>query len=172
MTTTISQPDSMTLADLLHAHTPVVFLDFDGVTHPEPTSGPFFVQLPRIEEVLRAYPQVPIVLSTSWREVYPLQELLAHFSPDISWRVRGTTPVMDWSLRLNHAVPLSKATRQAEVQAWLYEHLTMAQPWIAIDDRAHWFEPDCRHLVATDRSTVFTSEDADRLHQMLQERLP
>jgi hypothetical protein len=165
-------PDPSTLAALRHAHTPVVFLDFDGVTHPEPTSGPVFVHLPRIEAVLRAYPQVPIVLSTSWRESFPLDVLRPNFSEDISPRVLDVTPVMNWSTRLHHPALLSRASRQAEIEAWLYERLTMAHPWIAIDDRAHWFEIGCRHLLFINRRTGFTSADADQLHQMLQERLP
>jgi len=172
MTPAIPGPDPQILAALRHAHTPVIFLDFDGVTHPEPTSGPVFIQLPWIEGVLRAYPQVPVVLSTSWRESYPIDVLQSNFSPDISPRILDVTPVMDWSARLHHPALVSRASRQAEIEAWLYANLTISHPWIAIDDRAHWFEPGCRHLLFTNRRTGFTGPDAERLHQMLLERLP
>ncbi len=165
-------PDPSTLAALRHAHTPVVFLDFDGVTHPEPTSGPVFVHLPRIEVVLRAYPQVHIVLSTSWRESFPLDVLRSNFSVDISPRILDVTPVLDWSARLHHPTLVSRSSRQAEIEAWLYANPTISHPWTAIDDRAYWFEPNCSHLLATSRRTGFTAEGADRLHKMLQERLP
>jgi hypothetical protein len=165
-------PDPEILARLRHAHTPVVFLDFDGVTHPEPTSGPVFIQLPWIERVLRDYEQVPIVLSTSWRESFSIDVLQANFSADISARILDVTPVMDWGARLQHPALLSQASRQAEVEAWLYTHLTTAHPWVAIDDRAHWFEPGCRHLLVTNRRTGFTGADANQLHDMLKERLP
>jgi hypothetical protein len=165
-------PDPSILAALRHARTPVVFLDFDGVTHPEPTSGPVFVHLPQIEAVLRAYPQVNIVLSTSWRESFHLDVLRSNFSADISPRILDVTPVLDWSARLHHPAPLSRASRQAEIEAWLYSNLTMAHPWIALDDRAHWFDPGCRHLLFTNRRTGFTPADAKQLHRMLLERLP
>jgi hypothetical protein len=164
-------PDPQILAAIRHAYTPVVFLDFDGVTHPEPTSGPVFIQLPWIEGVLRAYPQVPIVISTSWRESHPLDVLRCNFSSDISPRVLDATPVMDWSARLHHPALVSRASRQAEIEAWLYANLTISHPWVAIDDRAHWFEPGCSHLLTTNRRTGFTGADAEQLHQMLQERL-
>jgi len=172
MTPAIPGPDPQILAALRHAHTPVIFLDFDGVTHPEPTSGPVFIQLPWIEGVLRAYPQVPVVLSTSWRESYPIDVLQSNFSPDISPRILDVTPVMDWSARLHHPALVSRASRQAEIEAWLYANLTISHPWIAIDDRAHWFEHGCRHLLFTNRRTGFTGADAEQLRQMLQERLP
>lgn len=47
---------------------PVLFLDFDGVTHPEVcTAEQLFCCLPLIEEVLRRRPGVDIVISSSWR---------------------------------------------------------------------------------------------------------
>jgi hypothetical protein len=165
-------PDLQVLARLRHHHTPVVFLDFDGVTHPDTTSGPVFIQLPWIEGVLRAYPQVPIVLSTSWREGFSIDVLQSNFSPDISARILDVTPVLDWRARLHHPTLISQAPRQAEIEAWLYANLTAAHPWVAIDDRPGWFEPGCRHLLFTNRRTGFTGADAEQLRQMLQERSP
>jgi hypothetical protein len=166
------RPDPEILARLRHEHTPVVFLDFDGVTHPEPTSGTVFTQLPWIEQVLRAYEQVPVVVSSTWRESMPIDVLQSNFSSDISARILDATPVMDWSARLQHPALLSRASRQAEIEAWLYANLTTAHPWIAIDDRPGWFEPGCRHLLVTNRRTGFTGADANQLHDMLKERMP
>ena len=71
----------------------VVFLDFDGVTHPEPCrSDALFCFLPRIEEVLREHPEVDIVISSSWRLEFSLEQLRGHFSADIASRVVGVTP--------------------------------------------------------------------------------
>jgi hypothetical protein len=167
----IFDADPLILAGLRHTHTPVVFLDFDGVTHPDPISGRLFMQLPLIEGVLREYGRVPIVLSTTWRENHSLEVLREKFSADFSLRVLDATPVLDRSLRSSHPALISQSSRQAEVEAWLYKNLNMAHAWIAIDDRGHWFEPGCRNLLITNRHTGFTSADAIRLHQMLQERL-
>jgi len=171
MAPTIFDADPLILAGLRHTRTPVVFLDFDGVTHPDPPSGPVFTQLPLIEGVLRAYPQVPVVLSTTWRVFYPLDVLRKQFSSDISPRVLDSTPALGTSQRANHPALISRASRQSEIDAWLYENLTMAHPWIAIDDKAHWFDPGCRNLLVTNPHTGFTSVDSERLRQMLRERL-
>lgn len=162
-------PDLHVLAALRHARTPIIFLDFDGVTHPEP-SNEAFTQLPLIEEVLRAYPLVPVVLSTSWREQLPMDVICANFSSDIESRIIGATPVMDWAKRNSHVVPISRNSRQFEVELWMYLYLTMDHPWIAIDDREHWFEAGCRNLLTTNRNTGFTSDDAKQLHKMIMER--
>ena len=47
----------------------VLFLDFDGVTHPEPcTQQEEFCTLHMIEGVVREFAELEIVISSSWRE--------------------------------------------------------------------------------------------------------
>lgn len=76
----------------------ILFLDFDGVLHPEydgqaTPADIVFCHLPRFEGVMRDYPKVEIVISSMWREQFPLAALRARFSPDIAARSIGTTPV-------------------------------------------------------------------------------
>lgn len=67
---------------------PVPFLDFDGVTHPEPCgSAPLFQSLPLIGAVLRRHPGVLVVLSTTGRITRPIAELREWFASDIESRV-------------------------------------------------------------------------------------
>jgi len=96
----------------------ILFLDFDGVLHPEVTGAPELCHLPVLEELLREFPQVNLVLSTSWRIVYPHAALLGVFSLDIRERVIGTTPDHD-SIPPEIREGLSKFKRQAEIEAWL-----------------------------------------------------
>jgi len=71
-----------------------LFLDFDGVTHPDRARPERqFEALPLIEKVLRDHPEVEVVLSTSWRESYPLDVLRYLFSIDISERIVGMNPI-------------------------------------------------------------------------------
>jgi len=49
--------------------------------------------VPLIEKVLRNHPLVEVVLSTSWRESYPLDELRYLFSIDIAERIVGMNPI-------------------------------------------------------------------------------
>lgn len=143
---------------------PVLFLDFDGVTHPVaplPDCWKHFGSLPLIEEVLSRHPGVDIVISSSWRAHFTLDELREHFAPDMRSRVVGCTPL--WTP--------GGACRQGEVQAWLAQNRPGA-PWVAIDDDAWCFEMGCPHLLLTAKYFAFQDEDAARLELMLRERLP
>ena len=81
----------------------ILFLDFDGVLHPEgeghlPNDGTDFCFLPRLEELLREFPHVRIVISSSWRERLAYPTLLKPFSEDIRARIIGTTPPRKFAL--------------------------------------------------------------------------
>ena len=151
----------------------ILFLDFDGVTHPEPShdSG-VFSQMPLIEQVLLQFPRVGIVISSSWREQYRLDQLREFFRPELHDRVLGVTPDIAQPDGSWTPGQVQRYERQWECENWLRRHQPRDVPWVAIDDRAHWFEPECRHLLLTDRRLGFQADDALRLQDMLQERLP
>lgn len=138
----------------------ILFLDLDGVTHPDPCDpADQLTQLPLIEDVLRAHPACAIVISSSWRITQSIDQIRANFSRDIRGRVVGATPER-------------AGNRQAECMAWLRETLrTTDVPWIAIDDRASWFDVGCAHLLVTDQACGFTERDAVELDFMLRQRL-
>lgn len=71
-----------------------LFLDFDGVLHPDPRVAQFkFCQRNPIEGILREFPQVDPMLLTNWRLRYPMDAsgdtLKHHFSSDIAERIVG-----------------------------------------------------------------------------------
>ena len=71
----------------------VLFVDFDGVTHPEPCLRiDEFCFLPLIEQVLREHIDLDVVISSSWRHEHSLDQLRGFFSPDVAQRVVGVTP--------------------------------------------------------------------------------
>lgn len=147
----------------------ILFLDFDGVLHSDWDRPPtLFSQLPLLEQVLREHLHVNVVLSTSWRETDPLDALRGPFSDDIRARVIGATPVLNPITRARYPHPLSKAERQSECEAWLVEHRTPAHPWIAIDDRHWWFEPDCPRLFITAQKTGLIEEQLPELHVLIE----
>lgn len=61
-----------------------LFLDFDGVLHPEPLygDGELFCRLPLLEALLREFPEVSIVVSSTWRDTRTVEELRKLFSAD------------------------------------------------------------------------------------------
>ena len=71
----------------------VLFLDFDGVVHPDGAEiDRFFGCAPLIETVLLEFESVQVIISSSWREVHPLKEIREFFAPDIAARIVGATP--------------------------------------------------------------------------------
>lgn len=117
-----------------------LFLDFDGVLHPEGVGPELeFCHLENFEDLLRHYPQVLIVLSTSWRLSVSLEDLVAYFSTDIRDRIIGATPNLQ-----ELAIP--RGLRQRECEQWLASNAPGA-PWLAVDDRANYFDEVCPQLV-------------------------
>ena len=143
---------------------PIVFLDFDGVTHPELCStDQLFGCLPLIEEVLRQHEQVEVVISSSWREPHPLSELREFFSGDIAPRVVGRTPVIP----RQPAMPATAGLREIECLTWLAANRP-GHPWIAIDDVPWIFSPGCPNLLLTNHRLGFTPANAAHLHSILE----
>lgn len=129
----------------------VLFLDFDGVLHPEGCSpSDEFCFCGNFCEILRRVdPQglMPIVISSMWRHDTSVPALRAFFPTDISRRIVGVTPnipsqpLCGWEL----SAMTQKGRRQREVEAWLAEFAPAAR-WLAVDDRAMGFDDGCPHL--------------------------
>jgi hypothetical protein len=110
----------------------ILFLDFDGVLHPlftrpelPPEESRPFCYLPRFAAVLRDYPSVEIVISSTWRLKRDLEQLREPFPHDLRPRVIDTTPHLFDDERFG--------ARQREALHWLALHRP-GSPWIALDD--------------------------------------
>ena len=158
----------------------IVFLDFDGVTHPQPCeTDQLFGNLPLIEDVLREFATCKIVISSSWRDVHPLDEMREYFAEDLQARVIDITPRYPVSRYHRVVEPTPAHHRQWECekwlqskQEWLPQNRRLQAPWIAIDDRHEWFHPQCPNLLVTETKVGFAADHATRLYAMLSERLP
>ena len=120
----------------------ILFLDFDGVLHPNGCwRDRHFEYLPNLEQVLRDLPAVQVVISSTWRHAESLDQLRSRFSPDVRHRIVGVTP--SWrDLGGTH-----QAARQRECEAWLASQLaSRATAWLAVDDTAAYFDPGCQQL--------------------------
>lgn len=152
---------------------PVLFLDFDGVLHPEPSlSKDFFSQLPLLEAVLRQYPTVDIVISSAWRldwvgsaNSVAVEQLRRHFSTDVAARVVGVTPYMG---RLHESgLDALPHVRELECYAWMKSNRQIGTRWMALDDRADYFLPRCNNLMTVDGRTGFVPSDVETFRQRL-----
>jgi hypothetical protein len=126
-----------------------LFLDFDGVLHPQVTRADrtgeenlAFSYLPRIEAVLREFPGVKIVIASDWRKQHSLVELRRLFSEDLRFRIEGVIGIDD----RDHA----RGNRQRLVERYLAEHGKADCSWLAIDDDAGNYLPGASLVLCDD----------------------
>src|SRR5271166_3585848 len=101
---------------------PVLFLDFDGVLHPNGCApADCFCLLPALADTITPF-ELDIVISSSWRHQYSLRSIKKRFPAPLRKRVVGTT---------GDSFPGTYA-RWKEIRAYLAEH--PAPDWRALDD--------------------------------------
>lgn len=134
----------------------ILFLDFDGVLH---GSSDFsnFGKLPALCRVLDQMPDVDIVISSTWRETYPLDLLKEYFPERIRSRVIGGTPMLTEGYE--------QGSRQREIEDYLaLQGLhTGNAAWVALDDIAAFFDGNCPFLILTDGRIGFQEENGEHL---------
>ncbi|MBJ7545249.1 hypothetical protein JHC42_00060 [Pseudomonas sp. OA3] len=112
----------------------ILFLDIDGVLHPlfprrdrPATESAPLAYLPRLASVLRDYPHVQLVISSTWRITRSLDQLKLLFPDDLQHRVIGATPALEEGSR--------PGGREWEALSWLDAHPQHTE-WLALDDCA------------------------------------
>jgi hypothetical protein len=119
-----------------------LFLDFDGVLHPLDCHRKLlFCRAGAVEDALmRLSIDVRVVVSSSWRRERTISQLRALLGP-LGWRAVGRTAWCgDGAVR--------PAQREMQCRAWIQKFFPGAQ-WLALDDQARLFAPDCTRLVVT-----------------------
>jgi len=126
---------------LLQSQTaPTLFVDYDGTLHVGhalmDASGlvtldsgrPLFEYAPLLVEILRPYPAVQIVLTTSWLQTLPTEEVISFLPVELAQRVVDTT--RDRKARLSYMLNGSGRTDIITCYA-IGKGL---KQWLAIDD--------------------------------------
>ncbi|SDY35895.1 hypothetical protein SAMN05518854_101878 [Variovorax sp. YR266] len=138
----------------------LLFLDVDGVLHPVETdysfSSRFFSHLPLLEELLREFRSVDVVISSDWRLAESIEQLQRYFSEDIRHRIIGATPLINPDTVVQHR-------RQLEIQAWLDGNGHSYAEWVALDDWPESFEAGFARLVLTDPARAFDQDSFQEL---------
>lgn len=142
----------------------ILFLDFDGVLHPEPPGSRLFCNLPRLEAVLRDHPSIEVVISSTWRERLGWNEILELFSADIRSCIIGYTPHHN---EFSSQAEIGRYPRESECREWLRNNDRYDLDWIALDDRPWWFRPFCQHLIICQHSIGFDAEVEAKLRERL-----
>lgn len=148
----------------------VLYLDFDGVLHHEDVwlhdlTGPYiraegdhklFQHAPLLDELLAPYPNVKIVLSTSWVRRYGCAKTAKNLPPSLRERVVGAT----FHSRMREAEFLA-LPRGAQV----WSDVVRRQPraWLALDDTDEGWPEHCRgHYLRTHEQLGIGSLDTRR----------
>lgn len=155
------------------AHRPALFLDYDGVLHPDAAYREggrivlradgfrLFEWCGVLEELLAPYPALQVVLSTSWVQVLGFDAAYSHLSELIQRRVVGATWYQTAPRRWN------RLSRYEQIRYTVERHRYAR--WLAIDDNdAGWGDEHRANLVRTD---PLLGLGADRAQQDLREKL-
>jgi hypothetical protein len=129
----------------------VLYLDFDGVLHPEnvwrrPGTGPYvatppghrvFELAPLLAQALEPYPNLRIVLATNWVRVLGFTQAARRLPAGLRARVTGAT----YHSRMDAAAFL-EMPRAGQVLADVSRRRPAA--WLALDDDAEGWPPSYR----------------------------
>jgi hypothetical protein len=135
----------------------LLYLDYDGVLHHEDVwwharIGPYlrapdeyklFQHLTLLETLLAPFPQVNIILSTSWVRRYGCSKTAKELGPRLRQRVLGATFHSQMNEDLFMAMPRGR-------QVW--EDVLRRKPrdWLALDDDGDgWLPESAEHFVKT-----------------------
>lgn len=140
---------------------PLLFLDFDGVLHPNGTvlSG-LFARADALMCVLDEHPELEVVVSSSWRFHHGWDELLGILPNRLAGRVTASTGV---------ELP-GKCQRHREIDAFVKLQATTNpgnRPWRALDDASWEFPPGCTELIPCDGALGLQHEQMEELSQWL-----
>ena len=136
----------------------VCLLDYDGVLHPEDVrsrlkTGPYVASPPGhqlfehaslLEELLAPYPEIKIVLSTSWVRVYGFSRATKRLPPGLRSRVIGAT-------FHRHMEKEAFLNMSRGAQVWADVVRRKPRDWLALDDTYDgWPEHCIDNFIATD----------------------
>ena len=119
-----------------------LFLDFDGVLHSATRPGVVFTQVQLLEQAL-AGSRCQLIISSSWRFHYSLDELKKRLPDSLAEWVVGTTGP---ALAVKHP-------RYQEIKAYLDQRGKPLANWRALDDAVLEFPQDCEHLILCNPNT-------------------
>lgn len=131
-----------------------IYLDFDGVLHPIPTTAGPFEHIHLFEAVLREFPHVEVVISSSWREDFDFETIQGFFAEDVMHQVIGFTP------------DLAPCQRIDEVRAHLQE-TAYGGPFLILDDAPDEFPQDYGPLILCETRVGLTPELLQQLVQRI-----
>ncbi len=158
----------------------ILFLDFDGVLHPDAVyrergrpvlrdQGELFMWSGLLIDALASRPELRIVLSTSWAREFGFSRARRYLPQALRSRVIGAT----WHSAMLHDADYrpgnwwEQATRHEQINRWASR--AAVHDWIAIDDQPEgWPDAERGRLIQTNSATGLSDPAVlDRLSGLL-----
>ncbi|MEQ6352809.1 HAD domain-containing protein [Ralstonia pseudosolanacearum] len=144
----------------------ILFLDFDGVLHPDAAycergrpvlraEGALFMWAPILVDIVAPFPALRIVLSTSWVRVLRFDRARSYLPRELQRRVIGATwhSAMARHPEGSHRINdwYATATRYQQIVRYVERSGAAASEWLAIDDDDDgWEDVNRFRLIPTD----------------------
>lgn len=153
----------------------ILFLDFDGVLHPDAVylerrrpvlraEGELFMWAPLLAEVLAEFQDVQIVLSTSWAREFGYSRARKFLPTALRQRTIGATwhSAMKWhteSMYSRYTLTWwDNVSRYEQIKRWVER--AACEEWLAIDDKpSGWADADSEKLILTDSARGLSDQD-------------
>lgn len=119
---------------------PTLFVDYDGTLHRGhavldadgnvllDSGQPLFEYAPLLAEMLEPYPDVQIVLTTSWLDTLPLDQVVSYLPAALARRVVGTT----CGIKARFGYLMDGSARTYIIRSYVFAK--RLKNWLAIDD--------------------------------------
>ena len=154
----------------------ILFVDYDDTLHPswtfhdgaqrvtaKPYTGPWLVEAPALERILRPYlPRLDIVISSLWARTKGLETARGMLPPALADRVIGSI----WSATEDCGSTQSR-TRYDAIRAWLRQQRPQHVTWLALDDDDRGWPPHERHRLVHAKGTLASLDVQQELAEKL-----
>ena len=137
----------------------LLFLDFDGVLHPVSRKTELCC-LDRLHDILRACPDVQVVITSTWRDELPLaalRELIGN-GGEFDCRIIGGTPNLEGEGCYGR--------RDLEIQRWMQNN-GYTGAWLAIDDQLELFGGEGKNVYLVEGRRGLVERDVRRVIERL-----
>lgn len=138
----------------------ILFLDFDGVLHPDSvfltrqgpklrSEGELFMWAGLLEHAINDFPGVGVVLSTSWVRNIGFSRSIKRLPQAVQHRVVGATWHSSMISELTDGNWWDQSSRYSQIARYVAR--SAVSDWIAVDDDTEgWADSDLHRLVAVD----------------------
>lgn len=145
-----------------------IFLDIDGVLHPELChESRQFSNLHMLEQFSRDHEYCDFVISSNWRHTYGIEIIKKRFGSYLGDKIVGVTSHY-FDIQTEVPTELAPFTRHWECLSWQHQSGRSKNKWCALDMFPWLFEPYTPHLVLVDGVYGLSERSMFRLYDTVE----